>query len=70
LAESKRLARDVKTFCEEALSSLDKESLDVEVYSIFEALGKIDIAKNQPNYKTSMEESKTTIQQLKQIDLI
>jgi hypothetical protein len=70
LAERKRLAREVKTVCEEALSSLDKESLDVEGDSISEALGKIDIAKNQLNSKTSMEEARTTIQQLKQIDLI
>jgi hypothetical protein len=70
LVESKRLAREVKTFCEESLSSLDKYSLDVEGDSISEALGKIDIAKNQLNSKISMEEARTTIQQLKQIDLI
>jgi len=70
LAERKRLTREVKKACEEVLPSLDKESLDVEGDSISEALGKIDIAKNQLNSKTSMEESQTTMQQLKQIDLI
>jgi hypothetical protein len=70
LVESKRLAREVNKACEEALSSLDKGLLGVERDSISEALGKIDIAKNQLNSKTSIEEARTTIQQLKQIDLI
>jgi hypothetical protein len=70
LAESKRLAREVNKACEEALSSLDKGLLDVERDSISEALGQIDIAKNQHNSKTSIEEARMTIQQLKQIDLI
>jgi hypothetical protein len=47
----------VKKSCEEAFSSLNKESLDMERDSIFEALGQIDIAKNQLNSKTSMEEA-------------
>jgi hypothetical protein len=44
--------------------------LDVEGDSISEALGKIDIAKNQQNSKTNKEEARTTIQQMNQIDLI
>jgi hypothetical protein len=47
----------VKKVCEEACSSLDKESLDIGRDSIFEALGKIDIAKNQLDSKTSREEA-------------
>jgi hypothetical protein len=70
LAKSKRLAREVNKYCEEALSSLDKWLLDVEGDSILEALGQIDIAKNQHNSKTNKEEARTTIQQMKQIDLI
>jgi hypothetical protein len=57
LAERKRLAREVNKDCEEALSSLDKGLLDVEGDSISEALGQIDIAKNQHNSKTSKEEA-------------
>jgi hypothetical protein len=57
LAERKRLAREVNKACEEALSSLDKGLLDVEGDSIFEALGQIDIAKNQHNSKTRKEEA-------------
>jgi hypothetical protein len=58
LAERKRLAREVNKACEEALSSLDKGLLDVERDSISEALGQIDIVKNQLNSKTSIEEAR------------
>jgi hypothetical protein len=47
----------VKKSCEEACSSLDKESLDIERDSISEALGKIDITKNKLNSKRSIEEA-------------
>ena len=70
LAESRRLAREVKIACEQALSSLDKESLDVEGDSISTALVKLYVVKSQLNSKRSMEEARTTIQQLKQINLI
>ena len=60
----------MKKDCEEACSSLDKESLDIERDSISEALGKIDIAKNQLDSKTSMEEARAKILQLKQIHII
>jgi hypothetical protein len=51
IVESKRLAREVKKSCEEACSSLDKESLDIEIDNISEALGKIDIAKHQLDFQ-------------------
>ena len=60
----------MKKACEEACSSLDKDSLDIEIDSISEALGQIDIAKNQLHSKTSMEESRATILQLKKIGII
>jgi hypothetical protein len=60
----------VKKAYEEAYSSLEKESLDIEIDSISEALGKIDISKNQIHSKTSMEEARATILQLKQINII
>jgi hypothetical protein len=62
LAESKRLARDVNEACLEALTSLDKGLIDFEGNVISEALGQIDIAKNQYNSRTSKEEALTTIQ--------
>jgi hypothetical protein len=42
----------------------------MEIDSIAKSLGKIDIAKNQLHSKTSMEEARATILQLKQIDII
>jgi len=70
LDERKILSKEANEAFEEALSSLDKGLLDVERDSIYEALGQIDIAKNQHNAKTSIEEAQMTIQQLKQINLI
>jgi hypothetical protein len=70
LAERKRLAREVNKACLEALSSLDKGILDVEGNTISEALGQIDIAKNQYNSRTSKEEALMTIQKMNQIDLL
>jgi hypothetical protein len=52
------------------LSSLDKGLIDFEGNSISEALGQIDIAKNQYNSRTSKEEALTTIQKMNQIDLL
>jgi hypothetical protein len=70
IVESKRLAKEVKKACEEACSSLDKESLDIEIDSISESLGQIDITKHKLTSKMSMEEARATILQLKQIDII
>jgi hypothetical protein len=61
LVERKRLAREVSKACLEAISSLEKGLLDIEGNTIFEALGQIDITKNQHNAKTSKEEARTTI---------
>jgi hypothetical protein len=69
IIESKILAREVKKSCEEAFYVLNKESLDIERDNISEALGQIDIEKNQLNSKTSMEEARAEILQLKQIDI-
>jgi hypothetical protein len=55
LAEQKILSREVNKACKEALSSLDKGLLDVEGDNIPDALGQIDIPKNQQNSKTSRE---------------
>jgi hypothetical protein len=45
IAESKRLAKEVKKACEEAFHSLDKGSLGLDKENIFEVLGQVDIAK-------------------------
>jgi len=57
LVKSKRLAREVNEACLEALSSLDKGLLDFEGNAISEALGQIDIAKNQYNSRNNKEEA-------------
>jgi hypothetical protein len=57
LAKSKRLAGEVNEACLEALSLIDKGLIDFEGNVISEALGQIDIAKNQYNSRTSKEEA-------------
>jgi len=69
IVERKRLTKEVKKSCEEASSSPKKESLDIEIDTIFESLGKIYIAKHQLTSKISMEETRAIILQLKQIDI-
>jgi hypothetical protein len=63
------MAKEVKKACEENFHSLDKESLGLEKDNISEVLGQVDIAKHQLNIKTSMEEARAEILQLKQIDI-
>jgi membrane-bound ClpP family serine protease len=70
LAESKRLAREVNEACLEALASLEKGLIDFEGNYISEALGQIDIEKNQYNSGTNKEEALTAIQKMNQIYLI
>ena len=62
LAERKILAREVHKACLEEISSLDKGLLDVEGNNISEALGNIDIARNQCNSRTRKEEAMMIIQ--------
>ena len=70
LSERKILDKEVHKACLEEISSLDKGLLDVEGNNISEALGKIDIARNQCNSRTRKEEAMTIIQQMNQLDLI
>jgi hypothetical protein len=69
LTERKRLAREVKEACLEALSSLDKGLIDFEGKYYLEALGQIDIEMNQQNSRKSKEETLIAIQEMSQIDL-
>jgi hypothetical protein len=70
IVERKRLVREVKKACEETFYALDNESLCIGRDNIPEILGQIDIVKNQFDFKTSMEEARDEILQLKQVDLI
>jgi hypothetical protein len=69
IVESKILVKEVKISHEEAFYALDKESLYVGRDNISEALGQIDMGKNQSHFKASMEEARAKILQLKQVDL-
>jgi hypothetical protein len=69
IVESKRLVREVKIVCEDTFYALDKKSLYMGRYNISEALGQIDMEKNQSDFKASMEEDRAKILQLKQLDL-
>jgi hypothetical protein len=69
IVESTRLVKEVKKACEEACSSLNNKLSGMEVDSISESPGKIDISKHKLTSKTSMEEARAEIQQLKQVDL-
>jgi hypothetical protein len=51
IAKSKIMAKEVKKDCEDTFRSLDKESLGLGKYNIFELLGQVDIAKHQLNIK-------------------
>jgi hypothetical protein len=63
------LVREVKKACEEALYSIDKESLYVGRDNIYEAPGLTDMEKNESDFKASMEEAQAEHLQLKQGDL-
>ena len=47
LEEGKKLARDAKEACLEALSSINKKLIEFEGNNISEALGNIEIEMNQ-----------------------
>ena len=70
IAKRKILAKEVHKAYLEEISSLDKVLLDVEGNNISEALGNIDIVRNQCNSRTRKEEAMTIIQQMNQLDLI
>jgi len=69
IAESKRMAKEVKKYCEETFHSLDKESLGLGKDNISKVFGQVDITKHQLNIKTNMEEAWDEIFQLKWIDI-
>ena len=70
MEESKKLARDAKEACLEALSSVNKNLIEFEENSILESLGQIEIEMNQQSSKKNKENIQSAIQQMDQIDLI
>jgi hypothetical protein len=65
IAESRKMAKEVKEFCEEAFHSLNKESLGLDKEDSSGVLGQIDITKHQLDIKTNMEEAQAEISQIK-----
>jgi hypothetical protein len=61
IAESKRLAKEIKEACEEVFHSLNKKSLGLEKDDCSEVLGQIDIVKHQLDIKASLEEARVEI---------
>jgi hypothetical protein len=70
LEEGKKLSREVKEACLEALSSLNKKLIEFEGNNISEALGKIEIEMNQQSSRKNKEATQEAIQEMSQIDLL
>jgi hypothetical protein len=61
IAERRKMAKEVKEFCEEVFHSLNKESLGLDKEDSSGVLGQIDITKHQLDIKTNMEEAQAEI---------
>jgi hypothetical protein len=70
LGESKKLARDVKEACLEALSALNKKRIEFEGSNISEELGQIEIEINQQSSRKNKETTQAAIQEMIQIHLL
>jgi len=69
IAESKRMAKEIKVDCEEVFDLLNKESLGIGKDDCSEILGQINIVKNQLDIKEILEEAQAKISQLRQVDI-
>jgi hypothetical protein len=69
IAESKRMAKEIKEDCEEVFDLLNKESLGIGKDDCSEILGQINIVKHQLDIKESLKEAQIEISQLKQVDI-
>ena len=70
IVESRKMAKEVKEFFEEAFHSINKESLGLDKEDGSGLLGQIDITKHKLNIKTNIEEAEVEISQIKQVDII
>jgi hypothetical protein len=70
LEEGKKLVKDVKEACLEALSSINKNMIEFEGNNISEALGQIEIEMNHQSSRKNNENNQEAIQQMSQIDLL
>jgi hypothetical protein len=65
ITESRKMAKEVKEFCEEDFHSLNKESLGLYKEDTSGVLGHINITKHQLDIKTNMEEAQAEISKIK-----
>ena len=61
IAESKRMAKEIKEDCEEVFDFLNKESLGIGKDDYSEILGQINIVKHQLDIKESLKEAQIEI---------
>ena len=61
IAESRKMAKEVKEFCEEDFDSLNKEWLGLDKEYRFGVLGQIAIIKHHLDIKTTMKEAQNEI---------
>jgi hypothetical protein len=69
LEERKKLAREVKEACLNALAVVESELVEFKGDAISDTLGQIEIEKNKENSRKNKESIHNTIQQVNQIDL-
>jgi hypothetical protein len=69
IAESKKMAKEVKDDCEETFDLLDKRSLGIGEDNCPGLLGQINIVKHQLKLKENLNEIQVEISQLKEIDV-
>jgi hypothetical protein len=70
MEEGKKLAKDAKEACLEALSSINKNLSQFKGNSISEALGNIEIEMNQQSSRKNKENTQGAIQEMSQIDFL
>lgn len=69
LEESKKLAREAKEVCLNALSAVDPEMSEIDVSGIHDTLGQIEIKKSKESLKKNRENVQNNILQVNHIDL-
>jgi hypothetical protein len=69
LEESKRLAKEEKDACLDALLAVDLEMAEIDVSGIHATLGQVEIEKNKEDLKKSRERVQNAILQVNHVDL-
>jgi hypothetical protein len=67
--ESKRISRELEEACLNALSAVDMEMVEIDVSSIHDTLGQIEIEKRKENINKNRENVHNSILQVNHVDL-